>query len=202
DLAETGTTGWQGHRVTSPVQTAVDLTASLPFVEAVAIADQALWARRAGGALVERDALLAAAHSRTGRGSARAARAAAFASRLADSVRESQSRVLISTMGFPEPELQARFVLEGGREAFTDFFWRDHGHVGEFDGAGKYRDPALLKGRTPEEVLLAEKDREDELRRQVRAFSRWRLPALKSPQLLYDILHGAGLPTAKRRPGR
>lgn len=202
DLAEIGTTGWQGHRVTTPLRTAVDLAASLPFVEAVAVADQTLWARRVGGALVERDVLLAAAHSRTGRGSARATRAADFASPLADSVRESQSRVLISTMGFPEPELQARFVLLDGREAFTDFFWRDHGHIGEFDGAGKYRDPAMLKGRSPEEVLLAEKDREDELRRQVRAFSRWRIPALKSPRLLYDILRGAGLPTATGRPGR
>jgi hypothetical protein len=202
DLAEICTTGWQGHRVTSPLQTAIDLTASLPFVEAVAVADQALWTRRVGGALVVRDALLAAAHSLTGRGSARAARAADFASPLADSVRESQSRVMISTMGFPEPELQARFVLLNGREAFTDFFWRDHGHIGEFDGAGKYRDPALLQGRSPEEVLLTEKDREDELRRQVRAFSRWRVPALRSPLLLYDILHGAGLPTTKRRPGR
>lgn len=202
DLAEVRTIGWQGHRVTVPLQTVVDLTAALPFVEAVAVADQALWARRVGGALVVCDALLAAAHSRTGRGSARATRAADFASPLADSVRESQSRVLISTMGFPAPELQARFVLANGREAFTDFFWRDHAHIGEFDGAGKYRDPALLHGRSTEEVLLAEKDREDELRRQVRAFSRWRLPALRSPQLLYDILHSAGLPTTKRRPGR
>lgn len=202
DLSAIGTSEWQRHRVTVPVQTAVDLTASLPFVEAVAVADQALWARRIGGALVRSDALLAAAHSRTGRGSARATRAAAFASPLADGVRESQSRVLIASMGFPEPELQARFVLLNGREAFTDFFWRDQGHIGEFDGTGKYRDPALLRGRSPDEVLLAEKDREDELRRQVRAFSRWRLPALRSPRLLYDILHGAGLPTTKPRPGR
>jgi len=138
----------------------------------------------------------------TGRGSARAPRAADFATSLADSVRESQSRVLIALLGFPEPELQARFVLADGREAFTDFFWREHRHIGEFDGAGKYRDPALLKGRTPEEVLLAEKDREDELRRQVTAFSRWRLPALRSPRMLYDILHGAGLPASRPRPGR
>ena len=64
---------------------------------------------------------------------------------------------MIHTLGFPEPELQARFVLGNGREAFTDFFWRDHRHIGEFDGAGKYRDPALLQGRSPEEVLLGRK---------------------------------------------
>ncbi|GAA5084233.1 hypothetical protein GCM10025760_01870 [Microbacterium yannicii] len=110
--------------------------------------------------------------------------------------------MLIALLGFPEPQLQARFTLADGREAFSDFFWPDHRHIGEFDGAGKYRDPGLLKGRTPEEVLLAEKDREDELRRQVTAFSRWRLPALRSPRMLYDILQGAGLPTSRPRPGR
>ena len=51
----------------APLQTAVDLMASLTFVEGVAVADQALWARRVGGALVERDALIAAAHLRAGR---------------------------------------------------------------------------------------------------------------------------------------
>ena len=111
-------------------------------MEGVAAADQALWARRPSGALVAAGELMAEAAVRTGRGAARARRAAEFATDRADSVRESQSRVLISVLGFPDPELQARFVLSQGREAFTDFFWPDHRHIGEFDGAGKYRDPA------------------------------------------------------------
>lgn len=201
-LSEIETNAWERHCVTTPLQTAVDILASSRFLEGVVAADQALWNRRPGGALVECDVLRDRAHSVTGRGSARAPRAADFATSLADSVRESQSRVLIALLGFPEPQLQARFTLADGREAFTDFFWPDHRHIGEFDGAGKYRDPGLLKGRTPEEVLLAEKDREDELRRQVTAFSRWRLPALRSPRMLYDILQGAGLPTSRPRPGR
>ena len=32
---------------------------------------------------------------------------------------------------------------------------KGHGVVDEFDGAGKYRDPTLLKGRTPEQILMA-----------------------------------------------
>ncbi len=48
-------------------------------------------------------ALVAAAEDLTGRGAARAVRAAHFAVPLADSVRESQSRVLIHVMGFPAP---------------------------------------------------------------------------------------------------
>ncbi len=202
DIEVLATATWGRHRVTTPLQTTIDLIGSVRYVTGVAIADQALWARRSAGALVEGAELLEAAHSVGGRAAARTVRAAEFATHLSDSVRESQSRVLISVMGFPPPELQARFVLAHGREAFTDFFWREHRHIGEFDGAGKYRDPALLRGRTPEEVLLAEKDREDALRRQSDAFSRWRVPALNSPRLLYDILHGAGLPTSKPRPGR
>ncbi|MGA7147216.1 MAG: hypothetical protein WBX17_01855 [Microbacterium sp.] len=202
DLGSVSTMPWGRHRVTTPLQTTLDLIACRRFVEAVAIADQALWGRRARGALVEHDELRDAAHSRTGRGAARAVRAAEFATSLADSIRESQSRVLISTLGFPTPELQARFVLSSGRAAYSDFFWREHSHIGEFDGAGKYLDPAFLRGRTPEQALLEEKDREDELRRRVHAFSRWRVPALNAPRLLYDILHSAGLPTSRPRPGR
>jgi hypothetical protein len=110
--------------------------------------------------------------------------------------------VVVATLGFPPPRLQVQFTLRTGRTAFTDFFWEDHRHIGEFDGLGKYRDPALLVGRTPEQVLVAEKDREDDLRRQVRAFSRWRTPALESPRLLYEILTSAGLPSTRPRPGR
>lgn len=193
---------WGEHAATTPLQTAVDLMSILRFPEGVAVADQALWRRREPAPLVTLDDLLAEAADRSGRGCARASRAAQSATPLSDSVRESQSRVLISVMGFPPPEIQARFVLSTGREAWTDFFWRDHSHIGEFDGAGKYRDPELLRGRTPEQVVLEEKDREDELRRQVRAFSRWRVPALAEPRRLYDILVAAGLPTSRPRPGR
>ncbi|WP_344738173.1 hypothetical protein [Microbacterium awajiense] len=176
--------------------------AALRLPEAVAVADQALWHRREGGPLVTCAELRDAAHSRVGRGAARAVRAAEFATPLADSVRESQSRVLVWTMGFPTPELQAHFVLSDGRDAFTDFFWREFRHIGEFDGAGKYRDPRLLRGRSAQQVLLDEKDREDDLRRQVAAFSRWRVRQLTAPRELYDILREAGLPSSRPRPGR
>ncbi len=197
DLAIADITPWGLHAVTTPRQTVVDLVSRLRFLEAVVVADRALWVRRPGGALVERDDLLAAAHD-----SRRAARAVEFSTHESDSVRETQSRVLIWRMGFPAPELQARFRLSNGTAAFTDFFWRSQRHIGEFDGVGKYLDPALLRGRTTEEVVIAEKDRQDDLRRQVDAFSRWRTPALDSPKKLYDILRGAGLPTSLPRPGR
>jgi hypothetical protein len=193
---------WREHFVTTPAQTAVDLAASLPFTRGVAAADQALWARRPGGALTTAFELAEAADRYRGRSHARVMRVAAFARSGADSVRESESRVLISLLGFPEPELQHRFVLRSGRTALSDFWWEAYSHVGEFDGVGKYVDPELLSGRTPEEALVDEKDRADELRREVRALSRWRTPALTRPRMLYDILTGDGLPSVRPRPGR
>lgn len=193
---------WFDHFVTTPAQTAVDLAAALPFTEGVVAADQALWARRLGGALATPTEVARLAANYSGRAHSRVQRVAEFARPGADSVRESQSRVLIVGLGFPEPELQHRFELRSGRIAYSDFWWRDYSHVGEFDGIGKYVDPALRRGRSMEESLIDEKDRADELRREVRALSRWRTPALVSPRLLYDILRGDGLPSARPRPGR
>lgn len=193
---------WGEHFVTSPARTAVDLASVLPFTAGVVAADQALWRRRSGGALCARGDLDDAASRYTGRSHARVAAVSSFATDLADSVRESESRVLIDRLGFPAPTLQQRFVLSDGATAFADFWWPEHEHIGEFDGTGKYLDPALRSGRTPEEALIAEKDRGDALRRSVRALSRWRTPHLRHPRLLYDILRTDGLPAARPRPGR
>ena len=197
------TTAWNGHRVTTPAQTAIDLARMLSFTGGVVAADQALWRRRVGGALVDDDQLRETREQQTAaRGDARVDRTLAFATPLSDSVRESQSRVVIAALGFPAPVLQHPVPLGDGTTAYPDFFFPDFAHAGEFDGAGKYLDPAMIRGRTPEEVLMAEKDRGDALRRRVRALSRWRVPALREPALLYDILVGDGLPSSRPRPRR
>lgn len=193
---------WGSHFVTTAAQTAIDLAAVAPFTQGVAILDQALWRRRPGGPLATRAEIDRAAAAVTGRGSARVRRAVEFATDASDSVRESQSRVVLHLLGFPAPVLQARFILDSGHVAFTDFFWPAHRHIGEFDGVDKYIDPEQRRGLTPEQVLVAEKDREDSLRRQVAAFSRWRTPMLTRPRLLYDLLTAAGLPSTAPRPGR
>ncbi|WP_162815465.1 type IV toxin-antitoxin system AbiEi family antitoxin domain-containing protein [Microbacterium arborescens] len=193
---------WGEHFLTTPARTVVDLASVLPFVGGVVAADQALWQRRPSGALCTRHELEAAASRYRGRAHARVAAVSTFATGLSDSVRESESRVLIDRLGFPTPTLQQRFVLPDGRDAFADFWWPDHDHIGEFDGTGKYLDPVMRRGRTPEQALIAEKDRGDALRRQVRALSRWRTPHLRSPRLLYDILRTDGLPSTRPRPGR
>lgn len=197
------TVSWRGHEITTPAQTALDLARTRPFTEAVIALDQALWERRPGGPLTTLDELWAtfdAASPR--RGDARARTALAFASPRADSVRESQSRSLLHQLGFPEPVLQQPFRLPSGRVVRTDFFFAEFGHVGEFDGVGKYIDPQLRGGRTPEQVLIEEKDRGDELRRIVRRLSRWRVPDLRDARRLYDLLRLDGLPSTRPRPPR
>lgn len=192
---------WRGHKITTPAQTVLDLARTSRFTDAVVALDQALWARRPGGALTTSDelwTLLEASQPR--RGDVRARAALAFASPLADSVRESESRSLISQLGFPVPTLQHPFRLSRGRVVRTDFWFAEFEHAGEFDGVGKYLDPALLDGRTPEQALVEEKDRGDELRRVVRRLSRWRVPHLAAPRRLYDVLTADGLPSSKPRP--
>lgn len=192
---------WRGHLLTSPAQTALDLAAAQDFLHGVVALDRVLWAGRSGGWLATIDDLRILAGRRASpKGSARIRKAVEFATHLSDSVRETQSRVLLAMLGFPTPELQHPIVLADGRTAYSDFFFADFDHTGEFDGVGKYLDPDLLEGRTPEEALIAEKDRSDAIRRVVSRESRWRTPDLRRPRRLYDILTADGLPSSKPPP--
>jgi hypothetical protein len=186
---------WRGHLVTSPAQTAVDLAAEGTFTAGVIALDQTLWGRRDGGALAQQTDLLQALESSQRRRLARVPAAIEFSTHLADSVRESEGRVLIDRLGFPKPVLQQEFVLPGGAVVRSDFYFPDQDHVGEFDGTGKYFDPDILAGRTPEQALLEEKDRADALRRLVSGLSRWRTPDHRDPARLYSILTADGLPS-------
>jgi hypothetical protein len=144
-----------GLPVTSLLRTVADLVRSLPFGEAVMVADAAL----ARG--VDRDDLLVATAS--GRGCRMAARALLFADPRAESPGESLSRVRIAEAGLPAPELQK--VHRGACGEFlarSDFWWERFRLVGEFDGAVKYG--ALVRpGQTAADVVMAEKRRERSL---------------------------------------
>lgn len=200
-IDEADAVGWEGHRITTPAQTALDIAAISDHTQGVVVLDQVLWERRPGGALATMEELRMLVERRSSsRGRARIRRALEAASGQADSVRESQSRVLITQLGFPEPVLQREFRLPDGSRARTDFYFPDQDHVGEFDGVGKYIDPELLRGRTPEEALIAEKDRADALARVVHRVSRWRTPNLRHPRELYDILVADGLPSRLAPP--
>ena len=189
-----------GLLVTTPAQTAVDLARSLPFAQGVAVIDSALHRRRDPGSRADRDHVLELAGAARGRHVARLRAAAGFSTDLSDSVEESHSRVLIHVLGFPAPELQVCFALPRGGRASTDFYWRDQDHAGECDGRSKYRDPNILRGRRPEDVVIEEKNRENELRRVVGRLSRWEPSELYTPSRFYDRLVRDGLPTNRPRP--
>ncbi len=193
---------WRGHLVTPPAQTAIDIAADSGFRDGVVAVDQTLWARRGGGALASASELTQTLDLQSRRGLARVRAALDFATSQADSVRESEARVLLDVLGFPAPTLQKAFRLPSGRRVRTDFYFEEFDHVGEFDGTGKYFDPEILAGRTPQQAVLEEKDREDELRRVVTGLSRWRTDAHRKPALLYDILTGAGVSSRLPRPRR
>ncbi|MEA4943357.1 MAG: hypothetical protein VB080_02855 [Propionicimonas sp.] len=154
-LGDTETSIVDGLPVTSLARTVADLVRTLPYDEAVMIADAGL---RRG---LDRDDLLAATHK--GRGCRMARRALLFADGRSESPGESLSRIRMEAAGLPAPELQ-QVILDrlGNFLARTDFCWEDYGIIGEFDGAVKYG--RLLKpGETAADVIKAEKRREQAL---------------------------------------
>lgn len=149
-----------GLRVTGAARTVLDLAASAPFMTAVAATDFAL---NTGLTTPQELAELLAALGRY-RGCARAARVVDFATPLAESVAESASRVTMARCRFPQPELQKEFWGPNGEHAFVDHWFHGVRTIGEVDGRSKYEDPVFLRGRSPEQALWDEKQREDWLR--------------------------------------
>ena len=56
--------------------------------------------------------------------------------------------------------------------------------------------PAVISA----DAVIDEKNRENEIRREVRGFSRWDRTDVERPRRLYDILTGDGLRSALPRP--
>lgn len=192
---------WEDHEITTPAQTALDLARTLPFVKAVSAVDQAVWTERRGGPLTTIDEIRARLEgSRRRPGDVRARRVLDFANSHAANVRESQSRVVVVQLGFPMPIVQYRRVLRGGRLAFSDLFFEREEHWCEIDGRGKYLSPEFGIGRSPDEIVIDEKNRENEIRREVRGFSRWEAAEADNPRRIWDILTGDGMPCSKPRP--
>lgn len=164
-----------GLLVTTIERTVVDLAATLDLKSAVALVDRALYQDRFGRTptLTTKEALLATLERMLPfRGSRRARAIIQFGTHLSGSPAESASRVNIALSGFPEPELQHPFMVDG-KKCETDFYWLEIDGVGECDGRDKYFNPEFLSGRSPEQVHYDEKLREDAIRRQVHGFARW-----------------------------
>jgi hypothetical protein len=180
-----------GYTCTCLARTALDVARGLPFAQAVAVLDWALWRRNQHA--VTRDDL--AAELRHARPSRVLRTAAGFATHLSDSFGESEARAMIYQLGFPAPTLQHPFIDEQGSMQ-PDFTWMQFGVVCEFDGKVKYTNQQLTGG-DPSEVVWREKKREDRLRRQIRTVVRITTDDVRRPERLRRLLLAAGLPCAR-----
>ncbi len=157
-----------GLLVTGRARTVADVLRTVPFEQGVVVADSAL----AAGLPLD-DLRLAVARQKGWPGVPAARRALAFADGRSGSVGESRSRVAIHRAGLPPPELQHEVRDRWGRHVGTvDFWWAAAALVGEFDGLVEYG-RLLRPGRTPADAVVAEKVREDRLRDEGAAVTRW-----------------------------
>lgn len=188
-----------GLAVTTLARTVVELATVSTFGQAVTAADAAL--RRTANPVVELPRTQVSTHDLERElariplrhGSARARKVVAFANGAADRPGESMSRVSIHLAGLPPAGLQVPLAGASGRRYFVDFYWPSCNLIGEFDGEFKYSDPVFLRGRTPQQALLDEKWREDDLRAARHGMSRWGWDKANSPRLLREHLAAAGL---------
>ncbi|MDQ1552438.1 MAG: hypothetical protein QOD50_1860 [Actinomycetota bacterium] len=187
-----------GIAVTSLTRTLLDIAATSTFRDAVVVADAALLVDRYGQRppMVTREQLEAAwERAQPMRAHAKTKAVLQFAETRAETPIESVSRVSMRAIGVPRPVLQLAHYDSQGFIGETDFAWSDFGAVGEADGDQKYLDAAFRSGRTPEQVLLDEKHREDRLRALPRRVARWPWSVAVSPRLLRRRLEALGLPT-------
>ena len=162
-----------GVAVTSVARTVADLARSVPFEQAVVIADSAL--RR----VLPADLWAALERAPHRPGNPRARRVLRFADGRSEIAVESSSRVALHVAGLPPPELQWTVLAADGRElGRADFAWCDLRTVGEFDGRVKYG-RLLRPGQEPGDVVFAEKVREDAIRAEGLHVARWTWPELE-----------------------
>lgn len=148
----------EGVRVTALARTAVDVGRQFGFEDGVIAADAAL---RLGADRADLDRVVADMRNWPGITSARSA--VRYADPGAENIAESLLRLLVIELGQGVPETQFP-VVDRGRQAFVDLRLRRH--LIEFDGMVKYhrRDAGGVADRPAEQVVVAEKSREDWLR--------------------------------------
>lgn len=188
-----------GFAVTGLERTLLDLACSSSFAAGVAAVDFALrpvfvtpLGTPARG--VDVDALSERADASVGRRGIRLARSViAFGDARSDSPGESVSRANMHVMRFPAPDLQVAFRRAGGGHDIVDFDWPDYGAFGEFDGEIKYTDPRHMNGRSLEQVLRDEREREARIRRHRPNPIRWGWDVALNPSRLARRLIDHGL---------
>ncbi|MGO4615701.1 type IV toxin-antitoxin system AbiEi family antitoxin domain-containing protein [Nocardia sp. 2YAB30] len=176
-----------GIRVTTPARTIIDIARSEGFEQSVALGDSAL--RQGLTTIAELQEHVRQARHRPG--CRKATQVVGFLDGRSESTGESLSRIVLHRCGLPAPELQARVFSDDeicvGR---VDFLFADLGVIGEFDGNTEYQS-ALGGPRTPEQIVITEKNREDRLRALGWIVVRWTWDDLADPAHLAHRIHTA-----------
>ena len=178
-----------GVTVTSLGRTLDDVACALPLAKSVPMLDAGL--RIAG----TRDDLATLLESlQPFPASVRGRRAIEFATAASGSPGESFARVQFHALGVGPPQLQVPFSDQEGPIGVVDFYWPALDLIGEFDGASKYGSGREFQRHlSVEQIVLAEKEREDRLRRVARGFMRLTWPVVRDRRLLAQRLAEVGL---------
>jgi hypothetical protein len=172
--------------VTTVARTVADLARTLPFIDAVVVADSALNQEK-----TSKPEILQVLEKCNGwPGVRQARRALEFADERAESPLESAARVVFAEAGLDPPELQV--TIHGERAQFAarvDFLWRAQKVIAEADGLVKYND---------RKDLLNERERDHQLREAgyIAVHFTWR-ELFRTPEEVITRLRDALAATAK-----
>lgn len=148
-------------------RTLIDIARTGSFEQAVIMGDAALrrLVRRSGEPIerVRQRLYAQLAQLPRSKGSARAAQILRFIENTADSPLESLFRLQLCRLGF-EVRTQVAVPAPRGSSYFLDFELVGHDVYLEADGRVKYEDPQMRRGLSAEQVVIAEKEREDWIR--------------------------------------
>lgn len=173
-VADADRTELDGLPCTSLARTLADVIRSTPLAPALCMADAALrrtawddsrraYDQRAAASFLDEVRRHMERHPRA-RGVRRGRHVVGLADGRAQLPGESVSRLRLIELGFHVAGLQTPVPGPDGGDYYVDFDLAEAGAWGEFDGEGKYTHLAAAQNRTLEEVLLAEKRREDWIR--------------------------------------
>lgn len=173
-----------GMLVTPLADTTLDLCRVLPPAFALGVADRAARMAGAGRPLGERGREQA-----NRRGVRQLDWIDENIDPAAESAGESVSRAVTGWLGYERPRAQVTFRYEGVEDR-VDFLFPSNRAIAESDGYGKYDadDPEAMKLH-----FIAEKRREDRLRRNGHPFARWDWADTMAARPLDRALRGAGL---------
>ncbi len=176
-----------GIRCTSLARTVFDVMRTVTAEAALALTDAAL--ASVGGEPWDFDddaadsllGELAARARRPGaRGILQARRVVDIADGRAQLPLESVTRYRLHQLGFARPRLQVPVLRSDGGRFWMDIAVDQSQTFLECDGRGKYLDDGLRGERSTDEVVLAEKDRED----WVRGVTGWRIARVRSEHVV------------------